>query len=184
VDIRNKRLDDNDFARERKEVLASWPTGADVDLDEATAFHKSMSPHKNFAHRLLKARAEGATLIRSESGAPTAEKFTEYLLFLQNESHIDLFTMVDSMTRNQRYQAAGEGVSESLRTGKWVLNGFPMVSHGVKTVRFAEGPPVGPIRTIFLLRTVVFFTNGLLADATAEQALRMRISVSKKHGID
>jgi methylaspartate mutase epsilon subunit len=136
MEIRNKRLDDNDFARERKEVLASWPTGADVDLDEAVAFHKSMSPHKNFAHRLLKARAEGATLIRSESGVPTAEEFTEYLLFLQTESHIDLLgTMVDSMTRNQRYRAAGDGLSESRKTGKWVLNGFPMVSHGVKTVK-------------------------------------------------
>jgi len=67
---------------------------------------------------------------------PTAKEFTDYLLFLQNESGIDLLgTMVDSMTRNQRYQAAEEGLQESLKTGKWVLNGFPMVSHGVRTVR-------------------------------------------------
>jgi methylaspartate mutase epsilon subunit len=136
MDVRNRRLDDKDFARERKEVLATWPTGADVDLDEAIAYHQNMPPQKNFARRLLKARDEGATLIRSESGVPTAEEFTEYLLFLQNESHIDLLgTMVDSMTRNQRHQAADEGLRDSLRTGKWALNGFPMVSHGVKTVR-------------------------------------------------
>jgi methylaspartate mutase epsilon subunit len=136
MEIRNQRLDDKDFARRRKEVLATWPTGSGVDLDEAVGFHRGMKPHKNFALRLLKAREDGATLIRSESGVPDAREFTDYLLFLQNESGIDLLgTMVDSMTRNQRYQAAEEGLQESLRRGKWALNGFPMVSHGVGTVR-------------------------------------------------
>ena len=129
MDVRNRRLDDKDFARERKEVLATWPTGADVDLDEAIAYHQNMPPQKNFARRLLKARDEGATLIRSESGVPTAEEFTEYLLFLQNESHIDLLgTMVDSMTRNQRHQAADEGLRDESENRQM---GPQRISHGL-----------------------------------------------------
>jgi len=59
MSIRNKRLDDKDFARERKDVLATWPSGSEVDLNEAVDFHRAMEPGKNFALRLLKARDEG-----------------------------------------------------------------------------------------------------------------------------
>ena len=35
MDIRNKRLTDEEFYKQRQEVLAQWHTGKDVDLDEA-----------------------------------------------------------------------------------------------------------------------------------------------------
>ena len=35
MDIRNKRLTDEEFYKQRQEVLAQWPTGKDVDLEEA-----------------------------------------------------------------------------------------------------------------------------------------------------
>ena len=134
--IRNKRLSDEDFARERKEVLATWPTGSEVDLDEAVDFHKGLPPHKNFAWKLLQAKDSGTTLIRTDSGVPSVEEFIEYLIYLQEEGQTDLLgTMVDSMTRNQRYEAAERGLHESLATGKWVLNGFPIVTYGVQGTR-------------------------------------------------
>ena len=136
MEIRNRRLSDEDFANERKEVLATWPTGSEVDLDEAVDFHKSLPPHKNFALKLLQARDSGATLIRTDSGVPSVEEFIEYLIYLQDEGQTDLLgTMVDSMTRNQRYEITERGLQESLKTGKWVLNGFPIVIHGVQGTR-------------------------------------------------
>ena len=38
MDIRNKKWTDEEFLRERKEVLAQWPTGKQVDLAEAIEF--------------------------------------------------------------------------------------------------------------------------------------------------
>ena len=37
MDIQNKRLSDDEFNRLRQEVLTQWPTGKDVDLEEAVA---------------------------------------------------------------------------------------------------------------------------------------------------
>jgi methylaspartate mutase epsilon subunit len=33
--IRNKRIDEDKFLKMREPVLAQWPTGREVDLDEA-----------------------------------------------------------------------------------------------------------------------------------------------------
>jgi len=42
MDIQNKRIPEGEFEQLRKEVLAQWPTGSAVDLQEAVAYHKSM----------------------------------------------------------------------------------------------------------------------------------------------
>ena len=42
IDIKNKKLRDDEFYKIRKEVLATWETGKEVDLDEAIAYHKSL----------------------------------------------------------------------------------------------------------------------------------------------
>ena len=134
--IRNKKLDEDAFFQERKKILATWPTGSEVDLEEGIAFHKSMPPHKNFALKLLQARDTQTTMIRCESGVPTIDECSTYLRYLQDEGHTDFLGIhVDSMTRNQRYKEAEHGLAESLKTGKWVLNGFPMIAHGVRGTR-------------------------------------------------
>ena len=48
IDIKNKKWTDDEFYKVRKEVLATWPTGSEVDLDEAIAYHKSLPEHKVF----------------------------------------------------------------------------------------------------------------------------------------
>ena len=47
MDIQNKRLSDGEFAQLRQEVLKQWPTGKDVDLEEAAAYHKAMPASRN-----------------------------------------------------------------------------------------------------------------------------------------
>ena len=62
--IRNKKLSLDDFFAERKEVLSQWPTGKEVDFDEAVAYQKSIPDVKRFGTKLQSATAEGVTLIQ------------------------------------------------------------------------------------------------------------------------
>ena len=47
--VRNQKWSDEEFQEERRKVLALWPTGKDVDLDEAIEFHKTLPAKKNYA---------------------------------------------------------------------------------------------------------------------------------------
>ena len=55
IDIKNKKWSDDEFYKVRKEILATWETGKEVDLDEAIAHHKSLPEHKIFSNKLNKA---------------------------------------------------------------------------------------------------------------------------------
>lgn len=61
MDIKNKRIPDDEFARLRQEVLAQWPTGKDVDLQEAVDYHKAMKEDQIFSQKLLAAKREGTS---------------------------------------------------------------------------------------------------------------------------
>ena len=52
MEIQNKKLSDDVFYKERAEVLTQWPTGKDVNLEEAIAYHKAMPEYRNFAKKL------------------------------------------------------------------------------------------------------------------------------------
>ena len=73
VNVRNKRLTDEEFFRVRGPVLAEWPTGKDVDLKDGIEFQKSLPDSKVYAHRLARAKSEQDTLISTYSGVPTIE---------------------------------------------------------------------------------------------------------------
>ena len=53
MDIQNKRLSDEEFNRIREEVLTQWPTGKDVDIEEAVAYHKAMPECRKFSKKLI-----------------------------------------------------------------------------------------------------------------------------------
>jgi methylaspartate mutase epsilon subunit len=136
MEIKNKRLDDEAFERERKEVLSTWPTGKDVDIDEAVEFHKTLIPERNYALKVADAKDNGKHLIRIDSGVATLEGEIELFRCLQDEGGADLLgSIVDSFTRVNDYKRAEEGLNESVKLGRTTLNGFPMVAHGVATGR-------------------------------------------------
>ena len=58
MEIQNKRIPDGEFEALRQEVLTQWPTGKDVDIDEAVAYHKAMPESRNFGKKLLAAKAD------------------------------------------------------------------------------------------------------------------------------
>ncbi len=136
TDICNKRLTDAEFAQLRQEVLAQWPTGREVDLEEATAYHKALPASKLFSAKLLRAKQEGKTLVQPRAGVPLIEDHIALLRFLQDEGEADLLpTTIDSYTRQNRYEEAATGIEESKRLERAMLNGFPAVNHGVHGCR-------------------------------------------------
>ena len=136
MDIQNKKISNDEFNRLRQEVLAQWPTGKDVDLQEAVDYHKSMPKERLFGRKLLDAKKAGKTLIQPRAGVPVVEKHIELLQYLQDHGEADLLpTTIDSYTRQNRYEEAENGINESLRLDRAMMNGFPAVNHGVAKCR-------------------------------------------------
>lgn len=136
MDIQNKKIPEGEFMEMRKEVLTQWPTGRDVDLEEAVAYHKSLPENKIFTTKLNDAKEKGNTLIQPRAGVPVIDEHIKLLKYLQDNGEADLLpTTIDSYTRQNRYEEAENGVNESLRLNRAMLNGFPAVNHGVSGCR-------------------------------------------------
>lgn len=136
MDIQNKRIPDGEFNSLRQEVLAQWPTGKDVNLEEAIAYHKSMPEKRNFSKKLLDAKRENRTLVQPRAGVPVVEEHIKLMQYLEQYGEADLLpSTIDSYTRQNRYEEAENGISESIRLNRAMLNGFPAVNHGVAKCR-------------------------------------------------
>ena len=136
MDLQNRRIPDDEFAKLRKEVLAQWPTGRDVELEEAVAYHKAMPEDRIFSKKLIAAKAAHRTLIQPRAGVPVIEEHIKLMQYLQDQGEADLLpTTIDSYTRQNRYEEAENGIAESIRLGRAMLNGFPVVNHGVAACR-------------------------------------------------
>ena len=134
--IQNKKIPDAEFQALRQEVLAQWPTGKDVNLEEAVAYHKSMPENRIFSKKLIAAKKNRRTLIQPRAGVPVVERHIELLQHLEKYGEADLLpTTIDSYTRQNRYKEAENGINESLRLDRAMLNGFPAVNHGVAKCR-------------------------------------------------
>lgn len=136
MDIQNKRISDGEFARLRQEVLAQWPTGQAVNLEEAVAYHKSMPDDRIFSKKLSAAKKSGTTLVQPRAGVPVIEEHIKLMQYLQDKGEADLLpTTIDSYTRQNRYEDAEDGIAKSISLGRAMLNGFPAVNHGVANCR-------------------------------------------------
>ncbi len=136
MDIQNKRLSDDEFYNLRKEVLTQWPTGKDVDLKEAAEYHKAMPECRKFSNKLIWAKNNNRTLVQPRAGVPVIEEHIKLMQYLEEFGEADLLpSTIDSYTRQNRYEEAENGISESLRLERAMLNGFPAVNHGVAGCR-------------------------------------------------
>ncbi len=136
MDIQNKRISDGEFAQLRQEVLNQWPTGKEVNLEEAVAYHKSMPECRNFSKKLLEAKRNNRTLIQPRAGVPVVEEHIKLMQYLEEFGEADLLpSTIDSYTRQNRYEEAENGIAESLRLERAMLNGFPAVNHGIAKCR-------------------------------------------------
>lgn len=136
MDLINKKLSEDEFFKIRNEVLMGWPTGKDVNLQEAVDYLKKIPKKKNFAKILKEAKKEGITLAQPRAGVALIDKQIELLNFLSKEGGADLLpTTIDSYSRQNRYSECQIGIDESIKAKRSLLNGFPAVNHGVKGCR-------------------------------------------------
>ena len=147
MELKNKKWSHDEFFAMRKEILAQWPTGAEVDFDEAVKYHETIPARKHFSKQLIKAKKEGRTLTQPRAGVALLDQHIELLNFLRTEGEADLLpTTIDSYTRQNQYKEAQVGIEESKQAGRSLLNGFPAVNHGVHAVRKLAEKVDGPIQ--------------------------------------
>ncbi len=130
------RWDDARFDEERVRVLSGWATGAEVDMDEAVAFHQKQAPLANVPRKRAWAKDTGNVLIQPLAGVTTLAGHIELMQYLQDSGGASILpTQIDSQTRNLQFATAQKKLEESTSSGNELLNGFPIVNHGVKGTR-------------------------------------------------
>lgn len=136
MEIKNEKISRDEFFQIRKDVLNQWPTGKEVNFEDAIAFHKSLPSKKIFSKKLIEAKNSKVTLIQPRAGVALVDDQIKLLTYLQNIGQADLLpTTIDSYTRQNCYDDAQKGIIESIKNNKSMLNGFPAVNHGVESCR-------------------------------------------------
>ena len=136
MNLRNEKLNKNDFLDLRRDVLADWPTGSEVDLNEIFDYYSNFPEDKFVVNKMLEAKKNFKTLIQPRAGIALPEKFINLLNFLVKEGKADILPItIDSYTRQNKYEEAKKGLEESREVGRSMLDGFPAVNHGIKTCR-------------------------------------------------
>ncbi len=130
--VSQTRIEDEVFMRMRRENLARWPTGAQVDFDAAVARHKGLPMHKRLSWVMREAARQKRCLTQPRGGFGTFALHKELMQVLDKEGLADIIpTTTDSYTRNEHFHLAQKGIEESERMGRSLLNGYPIVNYGV-----------------------------------------------------
>ena len=133
--LENRQWTDEELLEKRTEVLSWWPTGKQVDLDEAIEYHKRLPADKVFAKKLEKCKREGIRPIQVGLGHATIEETNNHRKLAEEGGADLIWIQVDTYTRRRQFEKAQQGIAESIRTGVSVLNGYPYVNHGVAGFR-------------------------------------------------
>lgn len=124
------------FHQMRTANLTRWQTGAQVDFDESVAWQRALPPHKQLAVAMRRAHAERRCLTQPRGGFATLAMQKALMIALDREGLADIVpTTTDSYTRNEQFAAAQNGVNESERLERSLLNGFPIVNYGLAAGR-------------------------------------------------
>ncbi|MBI2859842.1 MAG: methylaspartate mutase subunit S [Chloroflexi bacterium] len=147
VEVRNRKWSEAELFEKRKEVLGWWPTGREIeDLSESIAYWKRMPEDKIYANKLEKAQREGRTLLRMGLGHATVEETIAHARAVEEAGADLVYIYQDTYTRKRRFEQAQKGIEESLKTGRSVINGYPLVNYGVKNARHIIESIKSPIR--------------------------------------
>ena len=146
-ELKNQRISDDVFMKERAEVLQQWPTGQEIDFQEAVDYQLSIEKERRFGEKLAKAEKEGITLVQPRAGVALYQEQIELLQYLENEGGADLLpTTIDSYTRLNRYNECQVGIEKSQSSGRSMLNGFPAVNYGAKVCRMVTSALKNPVQ--------------------------------------
>ncbi len=133
--VRNKKIDDGLLMKKRREELDRWPTGKEVDFEEAVAYQKSLPDSKIWWKVMTKLHEEGRMSVFPRAGTPVLEKMIELCQGLRDSGVVLIPVTTDSYTRLRQYEKVEEILKECEKTGKPLLNGYPIINQGVKKTR-------------------------------------------------
>jgi methylaspartate mutase epsilon subunit len=189
--LRNKRLDEAEFLKMRGPFLAQWHTGREVDLDEAVEYQKKLPDSKNWHKVARKLHEEGRTAIFPRAGTGLLEDMIRLCKRLEEADVPFIPVTSDSYTRQLEFEKVESILVEMRKTGKNLLNGYPLINYGVKqTRRLVESVERGAFNPRLSLKsyplaTEIAFASGMTAvaacpfiswaayekDATLEQSM-------------
>lgn len=136
TEIRNERIPEDVFLEQRKEVLSQWPTGSQINLEEAIDYQRGQPASKNMVFKLREAKEKGEIYATTGMGRATLDEQIELYQYVEMEGKAEILGLsVDSLTRQNRYGEVEEKLIESMRAGKSLLNGLPVVNLGVEGIR-------------------------------------------------
>jgi methylaspartate mutase epsilon subunit len=148
MELRNRRWTEEELFEMRKEVLAQWPTGKQVDLDEAIEYHKQLPPNKVAPHVQGEAAQEGKSLLIPQIGRATFEETRDFIKYVeaQTGSLGGWLVYSDPYTRKNRFGEAQKGIERSVKEGISMMSGYPLVNYGVKYARQLVENSISPLR--------------------------------------
>ena len=132
--LEDKRLTKKAFNKQRREVLATWPTGEGVEIADGVACQQALPQKKSFAAALDRADRAGEVLLQPRAGVALVEDHIKLLKYLESDCDL-LPTTIDAYTRQNRYDEAAAGIAKSEQAQHSLLNGFPAVNHGLAGCR-------------------------------------------------
>ena len=133
--LRNKRLDEKEFLKMRAPFLAQWRTGREVDLDEAVEYQKQLPDSKNWHKVAQKLHNEGRTAIFPRAGTGLLEDQISLSRKLVSSGVPFIPVTTDSYTRQLDFEKVEGILAEMRKTGRNLLNGYPIINYGVKQTR-------------------------------------------------
>ncbi len=135
IKIRNKRIDDDLLLIKRKEWLSVWPTGREVDFEDSVAYQKSLPDSRVWWKVMARLRKERRMSVFPRAGTGQLEDMIALCRTLADSGVVLIPVTTDSYTRQGDFKKVEQALEEERRTGKKILNGFPIINYGVKKTR-------------------------------------------------
>lgn len=134
------------FESQRREVLEGWRTGRKAfDLCENAAFLKEQPSFASVQEAVNAGRLP--MLIQPRSGVPELSEQIKLFKAFKSVGVRVLSYQVDSLTRNNNYAGADEAIRASRVARAPMLNGFPVINHGVEGLRRIISEVKTPLQT-------------------------------------
>lgn len=146
TDVSEDLLPLETFYQQREEVLGQWPTGHEAQNLHSNGVYLSKVPQ--YSHEQL-AVNQGLrkTLVQPRCGVASVSDQIRLFQVYRSVGADTLSYQVDSLTRNNNYVGAAEAIRESEVSGVPTINGFPVVNHGVSSLRRVMAETRVPLQT-------------------------------------
>src|SRR5512136_1043800 len=104
--VKNKRLDEELFLKKRKEWLAEWHTGKEIDFEESIAYQKALPPTKVWWQVMEQLRRDGRTVVSPRGGTAKLEDEIKLCQTLEKAGVPLIPVTTDSYSRSRKYERA------------------------------------------------------------------------------